>query len=327
MVAIREVLCATKLEHPADAALRYSFFVAEQFRCPLHVLHASDVDGASPPNTYLSSMKRMAQVLATHRLRERLDEVVRAVPASEAARATSHVAEGSWTEALLAFSERQRADVIVLGSSLEDGAGHATNAAPIDHFAERTPSPLLTVPDAELGAPQIRRVLLAVDANATTGSLIEWATLWAHRFGAAVSLFYCDPSPSDVGMPRARWQHEVEAKLRNAGVEVTDHLTGPRIGLADRVLTQASLAASDLIMLSAKLCDENDGRVVGPIRRRSALPVLSVHHAPPDRLFLDPALDAEAIAANSAPCSASAAFGAEPYPPRVHLSHGVRLAS
>jgi hypothetical protein len=80
-------------------------------------------------------------------------------------------------------------------------------------------------------------------------------------------------------------------------------------------------------MLSAKLCDENDGRVVGPIRRRSALPVLSVHHAPPDRLFLDPSLDAEAIATNSAPCSASAAFGTKPYPPRVDVSHGVRLAS
>lgn len=321
MVAIREVLCATKLEHPADAALRYSFFVAEQFRCPLHVLHASEADGVPPPNTYVSSMERMAHVLATHRLRERLDEVVRAVPAPDAARATSHVAEGNWTEALFAFSERQRADVIILGSSLEDSTGRATNAALIDQFAQRTASPLLTVPDAELGAPRVRRMLLALDADATTGALVEWAALWAHRFGAVVSLFYCEPSRPDSVAPRARWQHEVEGKLQKAGVEVVGHAGAPRAGLAERVLTHASLDASDLIMLSASLCDHNDGRIVGPIRRRSALPVFSVRHAPPDRLFLDPALDPEA------PTSNRIAMDRQSYAARFHVSPSVRRAS
>lgn len=326
MVAIREVLCATKLEHPADAALRYSFLVAERFQCPLHVLHASELDGGLKANTYLSSAKRMAQVLATHRLRERLDEVVRAVPASEAARATSHVADGNWTEAVLAFSERQRADVIVLGSSLEDSAGHATNAGRIDHFAERTPSPLLTVPDAELDPPRIRRVLLALDPDATTGALLEWAALWTRRFGAVLSLFYCGLS-RETAAPRARWQHEITSKLRTAGVEVTDQLAGSRVDLAGKLLAQASLAASDLIMLSASLRDDKEGRVVGPIRRRSSLPVLSVQHTPPDRLFVDPSLDPEAISASAPPSTASAAAGIPADKAPFDPSQRVRFAS
>lgn len=294
MLAIREVLCATTIENPADSALRYSFFVAEQFQCALHVLHASDGALDQVRNRYLSSAQRTERLLSCRRLRKRLDELVRGLPKVGAARAMSHVADGSWAEALLAFSERQRADVIVLPSSTENAAGSVSSGLRVDQVAQRTPCPLLTVPATELdAAPQLKRILLALEPAATTGSLVEWTALWAHRFGAVVRLLYCEPCRSGAGATHPRWQREVEDKLRKLDVRVEDCLVGSGSDLAERVVAHASLAASDLIVMSTSLRDDTECRVLGAVRQRSAKPVLSVRLTPPDRLFVDPALKRE----------------------------------
>ncbi|MFZ5896400.1 MAG: hypothetical protein ACOY0T_35425 [Myxococcota bacterium] len=139
-------------------------------------------------------------------------------------------------------------------------------------------------------------MLLALDPEATTGSLVEWAALWAQRFGAVVRLFYCEPPLLRARQARARWQHEAEGTLRAAGVQIDDCIAVSRASLAERVLSQASLDSSDLIMMSASLRDDTDTRILATIRRRSSAPVLSVRHAPPDRLFVDPALDPDVTA-------------------------------
>lgn len=301
MISIREILCATEIERPPHCGLRYSLFIAEQFQCSLHVLHACEGVCSQLPNRYVSSAERMEQALASHRLRERLDAVVRAVPTQGPGRAMSHIADGSWTESLLAFSERQRADVIVLDASSEGGTGSTWSGALVDQLAQRTACPLVTVPSTALDAPlRLKRLLLVVEPEATTGLLIDWAVSWASRCGAAVRLFYCEPpaAGSASGLTRPRWQHEVEDKLRVADVELTGSVAGSRMGIVESVLAEASLDASDLIMMSQNLRDDDERHVVGAVRRRSSAPVFSLRHSPPDRLFVDPALEREIVSSS-----------------------------
>lgn len=284
MATIHDVLCATNAENPAYSGLRYSFFIAEQFQCSLQVLHAWEGSGTSPSNTYVDS----SQILASHRLRERLDAIIRAVPSAGAGRATSHVADGKWSKAVLAFCERQRADLIVLAAPAPDQVGSGADG--IDHVVARAACPVLTVPAVERAAPpRLRKMLLAVDADATTGLLVDWAALWASRFDALVQVLYCEQSRPDTGAPRARWQFEVEEKLRKARVNTEICFARPGASPSERVVAEASAGGCDLILMSASLREAANRRVVRTVRQFSPVPVLSVGQVLPDRLFSDPA--------------------------------------
>lgn len=299
MVSVREVICGTELDKPAESALRYSFFVTERFHSSLHVLHAHDGGGECGANRYVSSAERMQRLLANHRLRERLDAVVRSVTTSATAHAMSHVADGTWTEAVFAFSERQHADVVVLGSS-ENQAG----ASRIDQLAQRTRCPLLSVPAHQhAGPPRLKRILLALEPEEDGGALLEWATLWARQFGASVRLLFCEGPSSES----ARWQREFEGKLRSAGLTLSHCRASLRSEIAERVQSEAALGESDLIMMSANLRDDRDRSVAALVRRTGAAPLLSVRHARPDRLFIDPALEGDGTASVPPPLQAMAA--------------------
>lgn len=285
MVKIRELLCATDIDAPADSALRYSFFITERFGCALHLLHATEQGGLAAST---SGAARMELRLKARRLRERADEVARSGCDPRAESATSHVAGGTWSNALLGLSERQRTDVIVLGS-VARGEGSRASVLNVSSFAQRTPCPVLTVPAAEVASrPCIDRILLALDPEATTGELIQWAALWARTFGAAVRLLYCEPTRPDAGATLARWQREAQAQLRIAGVQTLDEcVVGTRPRLAEGILARASHDASDLIVMNASPYGDVEGCVVAAVRRDSKALVMSLRHNPPAPLFID----------------------------------------
>lgn len=286
MITLRELLCATDLEKPARAALRYSFFVAEQFQCPLHVLHVWETNESQRPNTYVSGAERMERAVAAHALRAQLDVVVRAVPTGAQGRATTHVAEGRLAETLLGFAERQRADVLVLGNeALETSAGGPRESL-AERLMHRTACPILTVPAFDLAVvPQVKRILLALSPTST--QVADWFVLLARRFDAVVQIFHRETSRPDGAALSARLRREVEDALRRAGVgvESTFAAAGPQFG--EQVLSRAELGACDMIAMSASLRGEGDLGVLAEVRARSAVPVFSVRDVAPDRLFVD----------------------------------------
>ena len=172
--------------------------------------------------------------------------------------------------------------------SVARGEGSPPNDLYVSSFAQRTPCPVLTVPMAEFAAaPRVDRILLALDPEAMTGTLVEWAVLWARKFGAAVRVLYCEPCRPYAGATLACWQRETRAQLRTAGVQALDDcVVDSRARLAEGILARASLDASDLIVMNAGPYGNVEGSVVAAVRTHSGAPVMSVRQNPPARLFI-----------------------------------------
>ncbi|HEY3498187.1 MAG TPA: universal stress protein [Polyangiaceae bacterium] len=293
MLVVREILCATDVERPARAGLRYSYFLADRFQCSLHVVHAWQEPTATA-GSHLSGAERMQNVHAAHRLRERLDEVVRAVPTGSSGRATTYVVDGELTAAVLASAERQRVDLIVLGSGAREDAGARAAGSVAECLTRQAACPVLTVPARAFGrAPLVKRILLVLPTAPTVGLTVEWTALWARQFGASVQLLYREGTePSSVGNA-ALCRHEVEDKLRRSGVGVDAIFVEPGAGIAARVIHVAESARCDLVVMSAVLRDAEGQSVLGGLRAAGVLPVLSVRDSAPERPFVDNVIEGD----------------------------------
>lgn len=286
MNTLRELLCATDLEKPAGAALRYSFFMAERFQCPLHVLHVWETNESERSNTYVSGAQRMERAVAAHALRAQLDVVVRAVPTGAQGRATTHVAEGRLTEALLACAERQRADVLVLGNDRRGDSPGRPRESLAERLIHRTACPILTVPASDLAVvPQVKRILLAL--SPTGGRMVDWFVLLARRFDAVVQIFHRETSRAGDAALSAHLRREVEETLRRAGVNVESAFAAPGPTFGEQVLSRAELGGCDMIAMGASLRGDGELGALAEVRARSVLPVFSVRDVAPDRLFVD----------------------------------------
>jgi nucleotide-binding universal stress UspA family protein len=285
-IAVREILCATDVEKPAYAGLRYSFFLADRFQCALEVVHASREASSMRPH-YLSGAERMAQALETHRLRQRLDAVVRSIPTGIPGRATTRVMDGTVREAVLERSERQRADLIVLDATARLPARKSASESVAEWLTHQTSCPILTVPARDDGpAPKLRRILLVLEPEPSVGLAVEWTALWAERFGAHVQLLYRAGSGGYAPTREASCRNDVEDKLRRAGASVEASFEEPGSRTANRVVARAELGACDLVVMSSVLRDDGDPCVVESLRRASSLPVLSVRDFVPDGRFV-----------------------------------------
>lgn len=282
MAELREVICATGLTNPARAALRYSFAMAEQFHCELEIVHVCEPPEPRWRETYASASERMARAISAHALRERLDLVVRALPGGVAGRATTHLLDGEPSEALLAFAERQRAGLVVLGS--RTGAD-ATRESITERLMYRTSTGVLTVPSPEREtAPRVKRLLLVLESGPSNASLLDWAVLIAGRFGAVVQLMCCPAPRSNAIETGYRLRHEVEQRLCSARIGLDASFTEPRPMLAETVLARAARGNCDLIAMGTALRDDAGHNVLCAVRRAAVRPVLSLRDAAPARM-------------------------------------------
>lgn len=285
MIALREVICATGLTNPARAALRYSFSVAEQFHCALDVVHVCESPKPDGRDSYASGAERMARAISAHALRERLDLVVRALPTGGAGRATTHLLDGELSDALLAFAERQRAELVVLGARPSPDAERASMTEPLAH---RFSSGVLTVPSREPATPaRVKRLLLVLGPESNSESMLDWAVLLAGRFGAVVQLLYCSSFRAGAIDVEQRVRHEVEERLRRAQIRLDASFTEQRSGLTHSVLSRAAKGDCDLIVMGTALRDDAGTQVLGAVRRTAARPVFSLRDAPPQRMFMN----------------------------------------
>jgi nucleotide-binding universal stress UspA family protein len=286
MIAVREIMCATDVERPSYAGLRYAFFLADQLQCSLQVVHACPETESVRPNTYQSGAQRLEHVHATHRLRARLEVLVREVPTGSSGRATTHVVDGKLAEALLAHAERQRPALIVLGAAAKDSASPGESLA--QRLTRQASCPILTVPAREPGpSPRVKRILVVLPPTPSVGLTVEWTAFWARHFGAVVELLYREGSQLNSVGNEAMCRHEVEEKLRRAGVGVDSTFVEADATLTARVVDCAENGRCDLVIVNAALRDESDRHVVASIRGAAPLPVLSVRDFTPDRSFVD----------------------------------------
>lgn len=272
MSGVREIVVATDVEHPARAALRCSFSIADQFHASLRVVHATPPETGPERST---GLPRHALLDGTV-LRRRLDALVREIPTGVPGCATIEIVEGPPAATVLAYAARRRSDLIVLGSSQHVSPVFITQHATGQLIARDARSPVLTVPhDARMPLQRLERIVLLV-GEAPMERATQSAALFASRFRAVVELLHpAVDSGSDSPAALRRRGQEVAETLRLAGVAV-EHRVGPAEADSARcVLARLEQGGCDLVVMSLERCVADES-TIATVRRSSVVPVLSV---------------------------------------------------
>jgi nucleotide-binding universal stress UspA family protein len=283
MIAIRELLCATDIERPAHAALRYAIFMAERCHASLHVIHAwahLEREPASEPGT---RAQRSERALSEQGLHARLDAVVRAVSPTPG-RATTHIVDGKLPAAVVDYAERHKSDLVLLGSTLGAepySASLGTLAQQVGHAAL---CPVLTVPhDTALPDLRVQRILLPIELEQSMVTTTEWAAHLARRFGAMVELLSA-PLGANADADRLDGRRgAVEDTLRLAGVAFEHNAGASGKDLTSCILKRTERGACDLIVMAIGTRDLRQCSALANVRRASVVPVLAVRPAVAER--------------------------------------------
>jgi nucleotide-binding universal stress UspA family protein len=296
----RRVLCALDVEGSPSGALSLASLIAERFRASLDALYAP-----APSRSVSGREERVRRLISEHNSRERLDGLLGPVPSS--LDVTPYVTPGRPSTVILAHSKRHGSDLIVMGGSaparFRDVRGGTLS--PVSNAAGCA---VLSVSatDTERG---LRRILLPVGESFADGLATSWAIALAARFGAQIDVlpvrgaslgFWQALKPARVVDARAAEarmfgrSHGALSRVRCARVQARelDHLEHSSF---DAVTTLAETGAFDVVVVG--LHAHGDGAaagdaLVGSLRRRSGVSVLSVRALAENCIFANGAFKA-----------------------------------
>ena len=299
----RRVLCALDVEGSPSGALSVGSLIAERFRASLDALYAP-----APARSASGREERVRRLISEHNSRERLDELLGPMAGSLAV--TPYVTPGRASTVILAHSERHDSDLIVMGGSAP-ARFRDVRAGTLSPVSIAAGCAVLSVrgTEAERG---LRRILLPVGECFADGPATSWAIALATRFGAQVDVlpvrggglgFWQALKPARVVDARAAEarlfgrSHGALSRIRCARVEARelDHLEPSGF---DAVTTLAETGTFDVVVVG--LHAHGDGAtagdaLVGSLRRRSGVSVLSVRALTENCIFAGGAFKAPRV--------------------------------
>jgi nucleotide-binding universal stress UspA family protein len=286
MTRFREILIATDIERPARAALRCSFFLAEQFHASLHVVHAWGPPEGTRGDVHTSRQRRGERALREQGLRERLDAIVREVPTSSPGRATTEIVDRPLAAAVLACAARQKADLVVLGSTPGQSPRFGALDTTDQEIAREALCPTLTVPHASSAPLQrVQRIVLPLDGR-PLAIAVDWAAAFARHFNAVVELLRPGAgNGSDRRTALDRCAIETEEALRVEGVAVEHRVEDRGSDLTECVLERIQRGGCDLVVMNTEW-DERGHCAVAHVRRHAQIPVLAIHPRARDESYM-----------------------------------------
>lgn len=292
---IARVLCALDVEHPIVGAISLAGLVATRFGVPLEVLHVEEGGGAGPLQNRAT---RVAQLMASHNLGQRLDRLVsgRGDPEST----TTRLASGSPVDSILERSAVSDNDLIVLGARQRSDLGWQFRDDIARQVSALAPCATLTVHDRDR-ADKIERILVPTDFGPVTNSAVAWALLFAQRFAAEVHILHVvsrerqtersversgkvtrsSSVPADVSARSA----ELAAGLVAAGVRGTSDVVIAG-GVVNGITGYNDRGEFDLLVLGLTGPARGAARLTrglaATLRNRMSIPVLSIRQATVD---------------------------------------------
>jgi nucleotide-binding universal stress UspA family protein len=299
----RRVLCALDVEGSPSGALAVASIIAARFRASLDALYAP-----APARSTSGREERVRRLISEHNSRERLDGLLG--PMSSSLDVTPYVTPGRPSTVILAHSERHASDLIVMGGSAPARFRDVRRGtlAPVSNAAGCA---VLSVraPETERG---LRRILLPVGECFADGLATSWAIALATRFGAEVDVlpvqgaslgFWQALRPARVVDARAAEarmfgrSHGALSRIRCARIAARelDHLEH---GGCDAVTALAETGTFDIVVVG--LPAHGDGAaagdaLVGSLRRRSGVSVLSVRALAQNCIFAGGAFKAPRV--------------------------------
>jgi len=137
------VVCPIDFSPSSDAALRFALSLAQEANAQLSLMHVLEWPNDQP----MSQLKYIAPEYHTYREQDAQLRLARLVPDSARDWCTPavHVAHGKPHEEILAFAERQRADVIVMGVQGRNAVDVMLFGSTTNQVVRRATCPVLTL--------------------------------------------------------------------------------------------------------------------------------------------------------------------------------------
>lgn len=158
MFDVRTILVPVDFSACSLAALEHAVAMAAPRRATIHVLHVVD-----PLASGLGEVGPIATGVLT-RFRDRLIRLTMS-PVVREAKAEVHLAVGSVEDEILDMVDRERVDVIVMGTHGRSGWGHALLGGTTERVVRRAQCPVLTVKERRTQS-RAEEVTIAVHASA-----------------------------------------------------------------------------------------------------------------------------------------------------------------
>lgn len=277
---VRRVLCALDVDRMGSASLSMASLLAERFHASVDALYATP---AVPQ--FGGRAAHVERLMNEHNAQERLTGMLAAVKGGVCV--SPFVTRGDATTVILAHSERQGSDLIVMGSSPQRRfAGGPNTIAPVTALAS---CGVLTVGDRFQPAP-LRRILLPLGPAGAERHALAWVLALASRFDAEVGVLR-------IGPPRGLWKvfsatgeasaerrvgtdhesAEVLAALCRNGIDAYE-IAHPGGGDSDAVSQMCESGAFDAVIMGLPAAGESkdSDAWVASVRLKTSAPVLSV---------------------------------------------------
>jgi nucleotide-binding universal stress UspA family protein len=276
--SLNDIVFATDFSPVAKNALLYAADLARHFRATLHVVNAVEpVNYSLPPEMWHAADQ--VRELETKRLRAFLQSSFPEVENEV------QLWEGTVSQVLTSAIDRDRADLIVVGTHGRTGVGKLLLGSSAEEILRNAPCPVLTIgPHAQAEQPwQLSEILYATDFSPASLAGARYAIAIAQEYGASLTLLHVvEERKTDELVHESDLIASSARLLRNLVPEGADLRSELRCEVrqgvpADKILEVAQQFHAGLIVLGAR-------RASGVPGAASHLPVATVHkviaHAP-----------------------------------------------
>ncbi len=197
MLTLRSILCPVDFSDQSKVALRWAVALAARHQSRLHVLTAVE------PLLAQAAKTRLSLDLPKTEMEPALREFVKnALPPTPAWAPTTnlHVTVGEAAEVILETADRERADLIVMGTHGLGGFQKLLLGSTTERVLRRTRIPLLAVPtveppvkpvlELETDGPRFatKTIVMATDFSEASADAVHWAADIAQRIQVKIVL-------------------------------------------------------------------------------------------------------------------------------------------
>jgi len=253
LIQVNNILFLTDFSPAADAAIPYAADVAKRFGARLYALHVQTpiINPMAEPATWAA-----LQEAAEAETKKQRETLLKSFPGLQP---EVLIQEGGLESALLSVVEKNKIDLIVLGTRGRSGVGKFFLGSVAEEIFRGAPCAVMTVGPRSAGENawkgKISEIVYATDFSAQSVAAASYAISLAEEFQAHLTLLHviADEKPGDLVHP-AELIKSAEHRLRNLIPSEAEPWCEPRFAVeqgspAEKILEVANRRKANLIVL------------------------------------------------------------------------------